>query len=204
MFTNDIRMETRPWRDNFRHFAKKHKDDGLVHATFRHWKAHFEFGSCLLDSRRLRLRYDNLVGLDAVKPNATPLSPSTITSRVRFVQFYTACYKSRVERRLVDHLEQTSSKSLGLSRVGTPRERAKRGATDPEPVANLTEGDQLLFCKLPQQRDGQVDPLWKKVTMFTNDEVVAHTSLFKPGPHYEDLVDQVSAEIVTWVTDDIL
>lgn len=200
-FANDVRMETRSWRQNIMHFAKKHKDDGLVRATFRHWKAHFEFGSCLLDSRRLRLRYGSLIGLNTVEPVAASSSPPAATSRVRFIQFYTACYKSRVERDFVKRSQQLNCDSPGSSPLGREHEKANREAKADILMPRLAEEDQLFFCRLARDKDGQVDPLWKKVMITTNDEIAAHTSLFKLGQHYEGLVDAVCTEIVQWVTD---
>ena len=62
--------------------------------------------------------------------------------------------------------------------------------------------EELHFCKLARQKNGEVDPLWKKITMATNDEINAHTILFMPGPHYEDLVEKTCHEIMDWVMDD--
>jgi hypothetical protein len=63
-FLNDIRIQDRGWRNNVRHFVEKHRAEGLTKATIRHWMAHFEFGSCLLDSSQLKARYTALRELD--------------------------------------------------------------------------------------------------------------------------------------------
>jgi hypothetical protein len=63
-FFNDVRIQDRGWRNNVRHFVEKHRGDGLTKATIRHWMAHFEFGSCLLDASQLKSRYTALRKLE--------------------------------------------------------------------------------------------------------------------------------------------
>lgn len=64
-----------------------------------------------------------------------------------------------------------------------------------------TDVEELYFCKLARRPTGDVDPLWKKVMMATNDEINAHTILFMPGPHYDDLIERLVAKIAGWVLD---
>lgn len=66
-------------------------------------------------------------------------------------------------------------------------------------IDRSTDVEELYFCKLPGRPNGDVDPLWKKVMMATNDEINAHTILFLPGPHYDDLIERLGAEIASWV-----
>ena len=201
-FPNDVRTTTRPWKQSLMHFAQKHKDDGLFHASFRHWKAHFEFGSCLLDARRLKMRYERLRGLDPSYSGTTAKSPpSTTAPRVNFVQFYTACYKGRAGQELADSMQSSPLESREPSLCGSTVIPVAGNPSQVSPVPLPAEQNQLFFCKLAHQDGGQVDSQWVKVMMMTNDEIVAHTILFKPGPHYEQLVEQVSAEMTKWVTE---
>lgn len=201
-FPNDVRITTRPWKQSLMHFAQKHKDDGLFYASMRHWKAHFEFGSCLLDARRLKMRYERLRALDPAYLGATakPL-PSTTAPRVKFIQFYTACYKGRAGQELAKNVQNSTLESRASSFSASPSTRAEGDSGHPSPVPLPAEKDQLFFCKLKYKEGGQVDPQWRKVMMMTNDEIVAHTVLFKPGPHYESLVEQVSTEMTMWITE---
>lgn len=68
-------------------------------------------------------------------------------------------------------------------------------------IDRSTDVEELYFCKLARRPNRDVDPLWKKVMMATNDEINAHTILFLPGPHYDDLIERLGAEIASWVTE---
>jgi hypothetical protein len=193
-FLKDVRIQDRGWRNNVRHFVEKHHADGLTKATIRHWMAHFEFGSCLLDSSQLKSRYTALRELDE-------------QMSTRFIQFYTTCYKPRGR-----HHQRTDEKttefshcidrqdSYSLHRMG-PKQGAifecRANADYPEQCMEK----ELLFCKVAHQQDGRIDPLWKNIVIDAGDEVIAHMSLFHPGCHYERLVGQVSDVLAEWVFD---
>lgn len=65
-----------------------------------------------------------------------------------------------------------------------------------------TKLKQRKFCNVPKV-NGRVDPKWVSVFMKDMDEVVAHTSLFFPGEHYEGLVGNVGNTIAEWVHEDM-
>lgn len=209
-FANDIRIQNRGWWENVLHFARKHEDEGFVLASLRHWKAHFEFGSCLLNSHRLKERYNTLRELNGTNLSVDAISPSRSDERVRLVQFYTASYKGRAGKRFIERNYSTNSDHPetaidGGQSVTSARDKVDRHAE----ASQVNDGsfednddpEELYFCKLARQEDGEIDPLWKKVMVATNDEINAHTVLFLPGPHYQDLIGRVSTEISTWASE---
>lgn len=207
-FPNDVRIQDRGWWQNLVHFTKKHKPEGLMHASFRHLKAHFDFGSCLLDSQGLKSRYNNLRKLEEGRPINSAAASSTSPSRCRFVQFYTVCYKDRAKggsssgcpTRLAEMPNSTDSTTVEQREDGKSTQTPANG----DGVAETARGKERMFCKLGRQKGGQVDTLWRRVTMTTTDEVSAHTSIFMSGPHYDGLVNGVSETIARWVSDSML
>lgn len=204
-FLNDVRIQDRGWGNNVRHFIEKHRVDGLTKATIRHWMAHFEFGSCLLDSSQLKSRYTALRKLE--EDQASGSLPDNLCQSTRFVQIYTTCYKSRSCHRRCTTEETTKLGNYGNQQENCFRHRTgrKQGAIF-EGGANVDcsercTGKQLLFCKLAHQHDGKVDSFWKEIVIDAGDEITAHTSLFHPGRHYEALVHQVGDVIAGWVFD---
>ncbi|ETS75790.1 hypothetical protein PFICI_12734 [Pestalotiopsis fici W106-1] len=209
-FSNDLRIMDRGWWKNIEHFVKKHRAEGLLHAGFRHLKAHFEFGSCLLDSQRLRLRYKQLRKLEDAGPSGVineSLQPSTDSERCRFIQFYTVCHKGRApSTSAADNFSihskasrQTGSTDIShIPHYGVTEQNDGMPENSCSPMPE-TPRKELLFCKLAREEDGQIDRLWKRVTMATTDEISAHTMLFMPGPHYGDLVDRVGEIVAQWI-----
>jgi hypothetical protein len=196
-FMNDVRIQDRGWRNNIEHFVEKHRDDGLTKATIRHWMAHLEFGSCLLDSSQLQSRYTALRKLDD-------------QMSTRFVQFYTTCYKpqSRRHRRTAEkttmfnrYIDQQDDYTL--HRMGPKPDLTFESSKNVDCSEQRLEKE-LLFCKVAHQQDGKIDSLWKNVVIDAADEITAHTSLFSPGCHYEGLVDQVGDVIAGWVFDSLV
>lgn len=209
-FANDIRIQDRSWWESVLHFARKHKDEGLVLAIFRHWKAHFEFGSCLLNSHRLKEQYITLRKLESTRPSVDATTHSRSDERVRFVQFYTASYKGRagkrfLERNYLQKNDRPETETDRRQRVIVAKNKADQNPEKWRVYDGSLEDDddpeELYFCKLARIKDGAIDPRWRKVMMATNDEINAHTALFLPGPHYQDLVDQVSTEIASWASE---
>ena len=207
-FANDIVMEKRDWWQNMVHFAQKHADEGFFRAGFRHWKEHFEFGSCLLNGQKLKAQYNTLRRMEDAKPFADgPTTPAQ--ERVRFVQFYTSSQKglaiSRRRRRFPasegeGHPSEVTVNDSARSFRRVPENDIESLYTNSSLATQISSEKELFFCKLAKQADGEVDPLWKKVKMATNDEINAHTILFLPGPHYQSLVNSVSDEIMQWVS----
>lgn len=86
------------------------------------------------------------------------------------------------------------------------RQKDKKG-----PVAAASAGGKKKekeklrkFCMLPpKSKDGMRDAAWVQVYMAGVDEVGAHCGLFFAGPHYETLVGDVGARIVSWVQEDM-
>jgi len=212
-FANDILIQNRSWWENVQHFARKHRDEGLIPASFNHWGDHFEFGSCLLDSKRLKNQYHALRKLDGTESGDAGAVHAGSHERVRFVQFYTASYKGRAGKRFIEKTyferNQCSETAVVNGKFVTlddenkidRTEHAERSQMDENSAEHTANLEELHFIKLARQRDGEVDPLWKKVTMATNDEINAHTILFMPGPHYKDLVERTCNEIADWIVD---
>jgi hypothetical protein len=173
-------------------------------ASLRHLKAHFVFGSCLLNSHHLKERYDSLRELDGIGPSIDVIPPSRPDERVRFAHFYTASYKGRTGKKLIERNYSEISDRADTTNDGRQFLATTRDEVDQHPKALLKDNDdpeELYFCKLARRKDGEIDPSWKKVMIATNDEINAHTVLFLPGPHYQDLIGRVSAEIVTWISE---
>jgi hypothetical protein len=197
-FANDVLIQNRSWWENVQHFARKHKDEGFVSASFNHWVDHFEFGSCLLNSKRLKEQYHALRRLDHTPTKA---ANAGVHARVRFVQFYTASYKGRAGKRYIEKTYIKGSQCPETDEQSVLIDEEEQSTEDPQKVTYTADLEELHFCKLARQKDGEVDPLWKKIMMATNDEVNAHTILFMPGPHYDDLVERTCNEITDWVSD---
>jgi hypothetical protein len=170
-----------------------------LESTLRVWEL-----SSKLTSPHLKERYDSLRELDGTGPSIDVTPPSRSDERVRFVQFYTASYKGRTGKRLIERDFPEISYRADTANDGRQSLAAAKDEVDQHPKASLEDDDdpeELYFCKLARQKDGEIDPLWKKVMIATNDEINAHTVLFLPGPHYQDLVGRVSAKIITWISE---
>lgn len=213
-FANDVLMQNRSWWENVQHFARKHRDEGFVPASFNHWVDHFEFGSCLLDSKRLKNQYHVLRKLDGTEAGAVEKPHAKPHERVRFVQFYTASYKGRAGKRYIEktYLAESQHSETAVvdgqfvafeSKDVEVDQDAEKSQSDNNNSTGMhaTNLEELHFIKLARQRNGELDPLWKKITMATNDEINAHTILFMPGPHYEDFVERTCNEIAGWVSE---
>ncbi|KAM0813554.1 putative DUF676 domain-containing protein [Seiridium cardinale] len=110
-----------------------------------------------------------------------------------------------------DSIQPTTSNDSGKSQSkkgGKGKERAKSPPKSPKPEKPdkpekpAKPPKERKFCNRPSKVNGQVDPKWVKVFMKDVDEVAAHTGLFFPGPHYENLVGDVGDMIRTWTEDD--
>ena len=211
-FANDVLIQNRSWWENVQHFARKHKNEGFVPASFNHWAAHFEFGSCLLNPKRLRVQYTALRKLDGIEPGTVKAHHAGPDGRVRFVQFYTASYKGRAGKRYIDktYLRESQRSESPVENHGQSGtfddedkvdEDAGKSQMDDNFEEQASDLEELHFCKLARRSGGEVDPLWTKIMMATNDEVNAHTILFMPGPHYGDLVERTCNEIADWISD---
>ncbi|KAI9806278.1 MAG: hypothetical protein M1825_006393 [Sarcosagium campestre] len=99
-FPNDVRRPVRTGWNNMLHFVVKHSD-GLTKATKQYVTSHLEFGGCLADYPGLKNRYTRLRALESLEEDisiqpdgsgapATAQSDSIHSSRVRFVNYYTA------------------------------------------------------------------------------------------------------------------
>lgn len=148
--------------------------------------------------------------LDSTRLSVDATTHSKSDERVRFVQFYTASYKGRAGKRFLER-----NYVEGNNRAETATDRRQRvivakNKVDQDPgkwgvnggsLEDNDDPEELYFCKLARLKDGVIDPLWRKVMMATNDEINAHTALFLPGSHYQDLVNQVSTEIASWASE---
>ncbi|KAK8002729.1 hypothetical protein PG989_002448 [Apiospora arundinis] len=88
------------------------------------------------------------------------------------------------------------STSESESPKATKEDQKKKAEKPPKPPK------ERKFCTLPSKVKGQLDPKWVKVFMKDMDEVEAHTSLFFEGPHYDKLVGDMGALIISWVQED--
>lgn len=97
----------------------------------------------------------------------------------------------------------TTGASASLSQATTGGDGAS-GQRGPKGKAAAGKAPKLRkFCMLPPKNDGVPDPTWIQVRMEGMDEVGAHCGLFFPGPHYERLVGDLGARIVSWVQEDM-
>ena len=80
----------------------------------------------------------------------------------------------------------------------------KQLSADSNAVSAQQKQKDRKFCMLPSKdpRTGERDPTWVRVYMEGIDEVVAHTSMFKPSEPYAQLVGDTVARIEEWVRDD--
>ena len=87
-FFNDVVFVDRGWFKNIMHFAKKHREENLVHAAANHILSHLEFNACLADFAGLRSRYRRLRSLEDVDEFGQTGTGQRLV-RVRFVNYYT-------------------------------------------------------------------------------------------------------------------
>lgn len=81
-FPNDRKRQRRGTWDNAMYFVTKHSG-GLITAMRSYVTSHLRFGRSVLDHKELRDRYSRIRALEEV--NTQPLT------RIRFVNYYTAC-----------------------------------------------------------------------------------------------------------------
>lgn len=84
-FPNDRKRQRRGTWDNAMYYVNKHSG-GLITAMRSYVTSHLRFGRSVLDHKELRDRYSRIRALEEV--NTQPLNHST---RIRFVNYYTAC-----------------------------------------------------------------------------------------------------------------
>lgn len=84
-FPNDRKRERRGTWDNAMYFVTKHSG-GLIPAMRSYVTSHLRFGKSVLDHKELKDRYSRVRALENV--NTQPLNYLT---RIRFVNYYTAC-----------------------------------------------------------------------------------------------------------------
>jgi hypothetical protein len=126
----------------------------------------------------------------------------------------------RAREKLVQKRQKEAEKRAKQSEIKLEKEQSKRSAT-----MNPYEYDKQLhveqqdtqratpvsrkqkdrkFCALPSKdrQTGKRDATWVRVYMEGIDEVVAHTSMFKPSPTYEKLVGDTVERIEHWIAED--
>lgn len=93
--------------------------------------------------------------------------------------------------------------SRKLSTLDTASSGERLGVEKAERPSTTKQKDRK-FCVIPNKdtKTGQRDPTWVRVYMEGVDEVVAHTSMFKPSESYALLVGDTVARIEGWVKDD--
>lgn len=84
-FPNDRKRQRRGTWDNAMYYVTKHSG-GLITAMRSYVTSHLRFGRSVLDHKELRDRYSRIRALEEI--NTQPLNHST---RIRFVNYYTAC-----------------------------------------------------------------------------------------------------------------
>ncbi|OAQ98627.1 hypothetical protein LLEC1_02943 [Akanthomyces lecanii] len=90
-FFNDIPFREKPLLSRLRHFASKHKAEGIFNAIGNHIISHLEFGSCIADYPELSARYKRIRALEDVDElkAISEGHPPAAHRRVRFVNYYT-------------------------------------------------------------------------------------------------------------------
>lgn len=71
------------------HFAKKHREEGIIDAAANHILNHLEFGGCLADYASLNIRYNKIRKLENIEPIVWTNEGPRDAGRIRFVNYYT-------------------------------------------------------------------------------------------------------------------
>ncbi|KAJ4148052.1 hypothetical protein LMH87_002540 [Akanthomyces muscarius] len=90
-FFNDVPFREKPLLSRLRHFASKHKTEGIFNAIGNHIISHLEFGGCIADYPELSARYKRIRALEDVDElkAISEGHPPAAHRRVRFVNYYT-------------------------------------------------------------------------------------------------------------------
>ncbi|KAM3534013.1 hypothetical protein MY4038_002666 [Beauveria bassiana] len=90
-FFNDVPFGEKPLLSRLRHFASKHKAQGIFNAIGNHIISHLEFGGCMADYPGLVARYKRIRALEDVDElkAISQGHPAAAHRRVRFVNYYT-------------------------------------------------------------------------------------------------------------------
>lgn len=90
-FFNDVPFREKPLLSRLRHFASKHKAEGIFSAIGNHIISHLEFGGCIADYPELSARYKRIRALEDVDEleAISEGHPPAAHKRVRFVNYYT-------------------------------------------------------------------------------------------------------------------
>ncbi|KAJ6784455.1 hypothetical protein PWT90_09549 [Aphanocladium album] len=90
-FFNDLPFREKPLLSRLRHFASKHKAEGILNAIGNHIVSHLEFGGCMADYPELSARYKRIRALEDVDElkAISDGHPAAAHRRVRFVNYYT-------------------------------------------------------------------------------------------------------------------
>lgn len=84
-FHNDRKWQRRGTWDNAMYYVTKHSD-GLITAMRSYVTSHLRFGRSVLDHKELKDRYSRIRAIEEVNTQAL-----NHTTRIRFVNYYTAC-----------------------------------------------------------------------------------------------------------------
>lgn len=93
-FFNDAAFREQPFVRRALHFAAKYRSENLFSATTKHFMSYLEYGGVLADPAGLEARYCHLRALedvDELQPAGLGKDPRGLTTRVRFVNYYTLC-----------------------------------------------------------------------------------------------------------------
>ncbi|XWW95624.1 hypothetical protein V2A60_003590 [Cordyceps javanica] len=90
-YFNDLPFREKPLISRLRHFASKHKTEGIFNAIGNHIVSHLEFGGCMADYPELSSRYKRIRALEDVDElkAISEGHPAAAHRRVRFVNYYT-------------------------------------------------------------------------------------------------------------------
>jgi hypothetical protein len=108
-YANDVRLAPprKGWRSAL-HFLQKHADDGLRRAAAQYVRSHAEFGGAMADYRGLRARYLRVRALEEDEEGVRGGA-----ARVRFVNYYTACFGKAKKDKADGGTAASSTGSLG-------------------------------------------------------------------------------------------
>ena len=153
-WTNDINLPNRKGWENAFHFIRKHSRD-LGRATSKLVRSHYEFGSCLADYDGLKVRYCRIRTLedeDEAKRRTVVDSPAPIP-RVRFVNYYTACYgrpKPNTDQSTQDLSRTTSQQTLHpYATAPSHIENGQSGSHPSSAATSLTSLNDPAFLTTP-------------------------------------------------------
>ncbi|KAF2400386.1 hypothetical protein EJ06DRAFT_582232 [Trichodelitschia bisporula] len=137
-FSNDIALPVRKGWQSALHFMTKHSD-GLRQATKKYVQSHIEFGGAMADYPGLKARYLKIRKLEEEEADwrRGALGDNDVPSRVRFLNYYTACTgrpkrpKPPAQSEFDSGAHQPSAPTVGLATEGNVAATSSTSLVEP-------------------------------------------------------------------------